>query len=314
MTLPGGVPRQPAAHAWQVPEPSAVIEVRPADGAVIRRHGNPDGPRVLLSHGNGLAADAYYPFWSHLTERFDLFVYDLRNHGWNPVGDRRRHHMPSLVEDCGAVLGAIARTFGPKPIAGIFHSTAAIAALLHAQGWPAGRSEPGFSALIVFDVPLRVPRLRVERMYRVSDFAAAAARTRQYQFTSMEAFVRYCAGLVVYARVVPGALELLARATLRPAADGAGYELRCPREYEAQLVAFQYGWALQVELGQVQCPLKAVGADPTEQYSFLPSVDLSTLTDLDYDFLPGTTHLLQLEQPYKCARLVIEFLERAGHA
>ena len=42
---------------------------------------------MLLTHGNGLAADLYYPFWSLLAERFDLLLYDLRSHGWNSVGD-----------------------------------------------------------------------------------------------------------------------------------------------------------------------------------------------------------------------------------
>ncbi len=49
------------------------------DGTVItlRRHGNPAGPRMVLSHGNGLAADLYYPFWSLLADRFDIVVHDL---------------------------------------------------------------------------------------------------------------------------------------------------------------------------------------------------------------------------------------------
>ena len=62
-----------------------------ADGALImlRRHGNAAGPRLVLSHGNGLAADLYYPFWSLFTDRYDIILYDFRSHGWSPVGDRR---------------------------------------------------------------------------------------------------------------------------------------------------------------------------------------------------------------------------------
>ena len=71
---------------WDLPEPTAVLEVDTADGAriYVRRHGNPKGPRVLLSRGCGMATDAYFPFWGPLAERFDLFLYDLRSHGWNP--------------------------------------------------------------------------------------------------------------------------------------------------------------------------------------------------------------------------------------
>ena len=50
------------------------------DGARIRVrcHGNPAGERVMVTHGNGFAADAYLPFWQHLTA-YDLLVYDFRN-------------------------------------------------------------------------------------------------------------------------------------------------------------------------------------------------------------------------------------------
>ena len=49
----------------RIPEPLEIAEIRMADGASItlRRHGNPTGPRIMFSHGNGLAADLYYPVW-----------------------------------------------------------------------------------------------------------------------------------------------------------------------------------------------------------------------------------------------------------
>ena len=77
---------------WEVPEPRSTLEV-PVDGGTVvtvRRHGAPDGPRIVLSHGTGLAIDLYYPFWSLLTADFDVIVYDLRNHGWNHGWSNRR--------------------------------------------------------------------------------------------------------------------------------------------------------------------------------------------------------------------------------
>ena len=98
-----------------IPEPTAAFRVYAADGGVIvvRRHGNPDGPRLILSHGNGLAIDAYYPFWSLLANRFDLFIHDIRNHGWNPVGERHMHNIQLssaiLGVSSGTLIGASAR-------------------------------------------------------------------------------------------------------------------------------------------------------------------------------------------------------------
>ncbi len=68
---------------WAVPEPLSACEVRFDEQAVttVRRHGNPEVPLLIFSHGNGLAVDLYCPFWSLLAGDFDLFVYDLRYHG-----------------------------------------------------------------------------------------------------------------------------------------------------------------------------------------------------------------------------------------
>jgi pimeloyl-ACP methyl ester carboxylesterase len=68
-----------------VPAASQIFDVDLEDGAKIRmrRHGNRDGVRLLVTHGNGFAADAYLPFWQHLTSRYDVLVYDFRNHGQN---------------------------------------------------------------------------------------------------------------------------------------------------------------------------------------------------------------------------------------
>ncbi|MDE2704119.1 MAG: hypothetical protein OXI35_03565, partial [Gemmatimonadota bacterium] len=73
----------------------------------LRRHGNPAGPRLVLCHGSGLAIDLYYPFWSLLTDDFDLIIYDLRNHGWNAVSSLQNHNVPTFVSDHHLILEAI---------------------------------------------------------------------------------------------------------------------------------------------------------------------------------------------------------------
>ena len=61
-----------------LPGPTATLDLAMDDGAPIRvvRHGNPWGPRVVLSHGNGFASDSYFPFWQPMLERFDLALFD----------------------------------------------------------------------------------------------------------------------------------------------------------------------------------------------------------------------------------------------
>ena len=295
---------------WEVPEPIAVCEVRAADGTpiAVRQHGNPKGPRLVLSHGNGLSIDSYYPFWSRFADRFELFIYDFRNHGWNPVGDRRMHNIPTFVGDNECVVRDIDRRFGKKPKAGVFHSLSALTALLQVS------RGGGFSALVLFDPPICPPGGDPSDMEAVGRYAAGVARRRRSWFDTPEELAEHLSRAHGFQRVCPAAVDLMARTTLRRAADGRGYELCCPREYEAQVNDYSFGWAMTLDINKVTCAVKVIGADPTDPYSFMPSMDLNRLRFVDYDFIPETTHFLQLEEPEACAALVVEFLEDRGFA
>ena len=293
---------------WEVPEPLAVAEARMADGAsiVLRRHGNPEGPRLVLSHANGFSADAYFPFWSLLTGRFDVVLYDLRNHGWNPTGEQQAHTIPTFVQDTEHIAQGIDQHFGAKPKIGIFHSVSAQTAVLQAA------ERAAFSAMVLFDpvlCPPGRPPQDLKKLEATMLQLGKAARRRQERFETQEEFAERIRGTPTFKLLRPGVADLIARTTLRRDTGGTGYELRCPREYEAQVSEEGYQWACAVNLDRLSCPTKAIGADPTQPFSFLPSVDLSDLIILDYDFIPDTTHFLQLEQPEACVSLMLDFLE-----
>ena len=61
-------------------------------------------------------------------------------------------------------------------------------------------------------------------------------------------------------------------------------------------------------LGALRCPIKVIGADPTLPYSYPSSLDLSDILEVEYDFLPETTHFLQPEQPEECVAAMRHFL------
>lgn len=79
---------------WKLPEPISVHEVN----------------RLVMSHGNGLARDLWYPFWSLLSDEFDLIIYDLRNHGWNDIGTLGKSYIPSSVSDHDFIVGGSSET------------------------------------------------------------------------------------------------------------------------------------------------------------------------------------------------------------
>ena len=299
---------RPREAVWELPEPLSVHEVRVDDETVItvRRHGNPDGPRLILSHGNGLAIDLYYPFWSLLTGDFDVIVHDLRNHGWNKITSLEGHHIPTLAADHDRILEAVNLRYGEKPTVGVFHSVSALVSLLSlARG-------SGYSALVLFDPPLCKPGRGYEDFDIVAANTAALARRRTEHFRSMEQLMEVLPISPLYRRVVPGVFDLVARTTLRSSDDGEGYQLRCPREYEARMIEYAGVYAMGVDFDSLRCPVKVIGADPTLPFSYLPTLDLSDIQSIGYDFLPDATHFLQLEQPTECVETMLAFLDEVG--
>ena len=293
---------------WHIPEPLSIRDVRVDDDTVIvlRRHGNPAGPRLVLSHGNGVAVDLYYPFWSLLTDDFDLFVHDLRNHGWNSVGRPESHNVARFVRDHDLVLQAIDRHYGQKPKIGVFHSLSALTTLLSSN------RGGEFAARVLFDPPVCRKGLNCRELDAAGERLAAMARCRTPRFESLRQFTEILAYMPVYRQTVPGVLDLVARTTLRRSSGGDGYELRCPREYEAQVFENSAPLAAMVDLDDLRCPTKVIGADPTLAHPYLPTPDLSHMPAVDYEFVPGTTHFLQLEEPESCVAVMREFVGRHG--
>ena len=294
--------------AWEIPEPVSTLDVRlDADTVTtVRRHGNPSGPRVVLTHGSGLAADLYYPFWSLFADDFDVTVYDLRNHGWNGVGAQQDHNIPTLIRDHDLVLESVDRVYGRKPTVGIFHSVTTVVTLLSFSKF--------YSALVLFDPPLTKSGANQIELHDAAERMANAIRKRSARFKKLEDFVQLLRFLPMFDRTLPGVNELMARTTLRRSESAEGYELRCPPEYEAQLMDYTRSFFPLLDLELVACPTKIIGADPTLPYAYLPNLDQRLASAMDYDFIPETTHLLQLEKPEECAAVTREFLERQGIA
>ena len=94
----------------------------------------------------------------------------------------------------------------------------------------------------------------------------------------------------------------------RPA---GGFELRCPAEFEAQIWDHASTYAVTVDFGAMRCPVKTIAADPAAQDPSDPSFDYED-ANVDHEFIPDTTHFLQLEKPQECAVAVRRFLRQVG--
>ena len=295
---------------WELPKPLSTLDVQ-VDGntsIVLRRHGNPDGPRLVMSHGNGLAIDLYYPFWSRLVDDFDLIVYDQRNHGWNGLSSLDHHNVPTLVADHDAVLEVIDKHYGLKPQVGVFHSVSALVSLLSpVRG-------VHYAALVLFDPPLCKPGRSHKEFEAAAVRAAGFARNRTEKFRSREQFSDFLPFLPPFQRFAPGVFDLMANTTLRECDGEQGYVLRCPAAYEAQIIDYASIFGVAVDFDTLTCPVKVIGADPTLPYSYLPTLDMTDILSVNYDFLPEASHFLQLERPDACEETMREFLRTIDFA
>ena len=147
-------------------------------------------------------------------------------------------------------------------------------------------------------------------MVYISEHMSRNVPRRRDRFESHDDYIAHMDENPAHQRLRPGVSALMADTLLRP--DGEGHTLRCPKEHEAQIYRFFYGWAMQIDTRQVKCPIKVVGSDPTTSFTFMPSMDFDEIARMNYDFLPEATHMLQLEEPERCAAITLEFLNEIG--
>lgn len=302
-----------ASPRLTVPAPLDTADIAMSDGAIIRlrRHGNPAGPRIALSHGNGLAIDAYLPFWDLLRPRYDIVLFDQRNHGENPLHGASGHNWDRITADNAEIFTGIARAFGDKPVIGAFHSLSAVAAAMALL-----RFGPTWHILVLFDPPI-YPRvghpLAILEDAHMGDMAALARR-RPQRYPDPAAFAAQLAARPAFRRWVPGAHDLFARCTLRPDPAGDGWILRCPRELEALIFEHNVDPTIWPGLGDAPVPIYLIGADPKvpgQQAPAFLTEGLAQDQDLPYAMIPDTTHFLQIEQPAEAVRLMENFLAEA---
>ena len=299
-----------------IPAPNETFDVSLDDGAkiLVRRHGRAAGSRLLISHGNGFAIDAYFPYWRHLLAQFDLVVFDFRNHGRNEPVVPPHHTYEQLSLDLERVIQAVRTQLGDKPTAGIFHSMSGRTAMKHAIeiGWR-------WDALVLVDPP-NVPPPEHPNYAAMAAFEqrlTAWARRRRRRFASIAELTQEYRQSRATGRWVEGAHELMAQAVLRRSPDGDGYELVCDPENEATIYAQAMTLNLWPAARAFGGPVKLIGCDPNlaEGGATGPANQaLAAEGGYDYSFVAGSGHLLQIEKPEECVRLTLEFLGKHGLA
>ena len=296
------------------PAPRETHAVTLSDGAttILRRHGNPDGPRVALSHGNGMAIEAYFPFWRLMLAAYDVILFDTRNHGQNPPDGVDNHNWDQFLSDFETARRNIDTLFGARPVAAVFHSMSGISALLQTQAFG-----ERWSPLILVDPPIFPPSghtLEQRQGFHMEDMETIALR-RPDRFDDPEDLAAVLRARRAFRRWPPGAHELFALATTRRTADG--WVLACPKRLEAQIFAANIDPTIWPEVGAMPGDIAVIGADaslPEVQPPALLGRALAEGHGLPYTMIADCTHFLQIERPEAVWEAVEAFLRRSGRA
>lgn len=281
------------------------------DGAdiQIRRGGNPDGTRLYITNGNGFAIDGYRVFWEPLFDRFDVVLFDMRNHGRNASAGGDGHNYRQFARDIGTIFHGVDERLGHKKSVGVFHSMSGRSAMKHAI-----EIEWVWDALVLFDPPNVPPRGHAQyESMRIFELKLVEwAMQRQEISASVEELQQAFDSNRAQSRWLPQARADMAKAILRPDGKG-GFALSCRREYEAAI----YLAALTLDLWPAASayggPVKLIGADPTIKGATATAAANRALGlegGYDYEAVPETGHLLQIERPDACREALLSFLTK----
>ena len=283
------------------------------DGAELslRVYGPVDAPRLVVSHGNGLASDGYRCFWEPLADEFQVVVLDLRGHGLSRGSDDALHTWNQLVDDLEAVSRYLDAALGPRPTFGVFHSLSAVVSVGHLR-----RYGPRWCGLLLFDPPLPPPDGHPLHGVHVANMTelARGARVRQREFGSPDALATRFARAPMFRRWRPDARTAMARALLRRDLPNQ-WELACPPELEARIFESNTDTTLWSVVRNPGIPCQVVGGDPGiagAQSPALMGLAAARKYGIDYVFVPDTTHFLQLERPDECGAIARAFCRANG--
>ena len=217
-----------------------------------------------------------------------------------------------MARDVGTVHREVTEKLEKKKNVGVFHSMSSRAAMKHAV-----EIEWVWDALILFDPPnVPPPGHRVYDLmdtfeHRLADWALS--RTNRYAAPA-DLAADYLSTRA-HASWVEGAHELMARAVLFEDQESGDWQLKCPRELESSIYLAAMTMDLWPNHEAFGGPVKLIAADPEAKGAPGPAFANRALAEdfgYDYEAIPETGHLLQIQKPEACRRSMRSFLAEKG--
>lgn len=295
-----------------IPTPTETFTVKMDDGApiIVRHHAKPGRTRLFITHGNGFAVDGYRVFWQPLLADYDVVLFDTRNHGCNVATGADGHNYLQLSRDLSSIHREVTAKLGKAASAGVFHSMTSRAGMKNAVeiGSP-------YDAVVFYDPPsVPPPGHPIYEAMRIFELKLVQwATERPEHFASPDILEAEYTAARASSKWLPEARADMARAVLRR--SGEGYTLSCRRELEASIYLAALTLDLWPSAEQVKVPSLLVGADPQGRGgppTGPANAALAKEGGFRYAGLDGAGHLLQIERPEECRKLLVDFLRDAG--
>lgn len=269
--------------------------------------------RLVVSHGNGLAARGYRVFWEPLCRDHEVVLFDLRGHGLSERGNAEHHTWEQFARDFDPLASALTQKVGARMTIGALHSLSAVASLLNLH-----ESGPRWDGLVLFDPSLPPPAGHALEPVHRDEMALLAERSlrRRLRFdNAAQLAARFARSELFGAWRAPAPLDM-ALATLREDASAGNWTLACEPQREASIYATNAGHPVWQVLRARACPIHIVAGDPQRPGAEVPcraSKAAHDDTGVSYESIEGAGHFLQLEQPERCREALARFIAALAH-
>jgi pimeloyl-ACP methyl ester carboxylesterase len=265
------------------------------------------GPVLHLAHANGFPPGSYRKLIELLKPRYHVFTLQSRClvPGANPLEMKT---WDDMADDLAHAL----RAHGLEGVVGVGHSMGGVATLL------ASVREPGlFRAVVAMD-PVLITGARLLALQAVTLLGlrrwippASLARRRRESWGSREEAATSYRKKALFQRFDPECFQDYITHGLTET-PGGGLRLTIPKAWEARIFETSPR-AVWQRLREVKVPALVMrGGDTNIVTPEALERIRHTVPGARTEDLPGTTHLLPLEQPEECSRRILTFLDTVG--
>ena len=248
--------------------------------------------------GNGFTAGAYTPLLKALGSGFDISSLAMRGYWYDKPQSKRL----TRAQDADVLIEFLEKT-QEAPIVGIGHSQGATATAIAAAKRPDLFSQLYLIEPVTFTKAQTLLYDLMPRALKMTREPFKSTLTKQTTWPSVQAFYEHLRALRAYRRISNEHLQVFAEQSLVAQTDGSYTLMFTPEQELANYFGTPY---IDAALKKIRCPYTLITGKPTlfindkvrkQWHKFVPAERIISLPDYG--------HLLPMEAPIECARLIL---------